>query len=351
MKKSWLLLLVPLSLLVAFYSALGRVGWNLPIPAIAAKHGFLMVSGLFGTLISLERSLIMRKIWWLGIPVASAVSVVLVLMQLELQGFWVQLAAAAGLSFLYLKQALRYREIYFAGLLLSGLAWCMSAAVLIAGRGFVAASIWYILFLLFTIVSERMELSKFVAKPGWAQPLLLTLLVLLVLSQALPFHLGANQLTGLLMAAVAYWLLSFDMVNINLRKKGFFYFSGSTLFGGYLWLMLSGVLMALPLAAPYHYDAVLHSFFIGFAFSMLFAHAPIIFPALIKMPVKVFHPFFYFPVFATHALLLLRLYADYSANWQLRKWAGMLQVLVIILFFLSFGMLLNRERNNWKTGK
>ncbi len=341
-----LLLLVPLLVLLAFYSALGRVGFALPIPAVAARHGFLMVSGLFGTLISLERTLILPDRSWLGIPILSALAVVALLLDFDTTAFSLQLLAALLLTALYLKQAWQYREIYFGGLILSSLAWGMSALVLLLGGGFPVASIWYLLFLLFTIVAERLELSKFVAVPPWGRPLLMGLMIALILSQAIPFHWGSHYISGLLIAAIAYWLLRFDIVNINLRKQGFFYYVGSTLFGGYLWLLLCGILMALPLQAFYHYDAVLHSFFIGFAFSMLYAHAPIIFPALLRRRQRPFHPLLYIPVIATHLLLLLRLYCDYAAWWEGRKFTALLQVAAMLSFFVLMALLLTRTKNS-----
>lgn len=336
MKKSQLLLLVPALLALAFYSALGRVGWTLPIAEIAAQHGFLMVSGLFGTLISLERTLILKHSGWLGIPLGSALSVLLLMLQHSQVGFALQLLAASGLALLYLKQWLQFREPYFLILVLSALAWAFSALVLFTGHSYAAASMWYLLFLLFTIVAERLELSRFIAAPKWARPLLFVILFVLFAVQALPFHWGTHYINGIFIAALAWWLIQFDIVKINLKKRGFFFYTGSTLFAGYIWLMLSAVLMAMPLFAPYHYDAVLHSFFIGFAMSMLFAHAPIIFPALLKLSIKPYHPVFYLPVWASHVLLLIRLYADYSLNWPLRKWIGLFQVTVLLLFFVIF---------------
>lgn len=351
MKKSHFLFLVPVLLALAFYSALGRVGWSLPIPEIAARHGFLMVSGLFGTLISLERTLILKQNGWLAIPLISALSVLFLLLHTPGLGLTLQILASLGLATLYIKQWFQYREKYFLILVLSAWAWAFSALVLLSGNGFAAASMWYLLFLLFTIVAERLEISRFISVPSWAQPFLTILLLTVFIAQILPFHWGANFISGLLLALIAWWLLQFDIANINLRKTGFFLYTGSTLFAGYIWLMLSGVLMALPLSAPYHYDAVLHSFFIGFAMSMLFAHAPIIFPALLKLRLKPFHPAFYVPVWATHLLLLIRLYADYSLNWPLRKWVGLVQVFVFLAFFILFAWFTVQMYHNSKNNK
>ena len=345
LKRTSILLLIPVLLAVALYSAVARIGWNLPLPALPVNHGFLMVSGLFGTLISLERTFPLTQKLWLSIPLLSSIAAVWVVIDHRTEAYALQVVASVLLSFLYLKQWYRFREVFLLGLVLSGLCWAMSGVVLLMGQSYPAASMWYILFLLFTITSERLELSKFIATPGWAKPLLLLIFALLFLVQALPFHWGSNHYSGIFIAGIAYWLLSFDIVNINLRKKGFFYYTGSTLYGGYLWLMLSGVLMALPLNSFYHYDAVLHSFFIGFVFMMLYAHAPIIFPALVGITAKPFHKFLYFPVAATHLLLLIRIYADYTGNFELRKWTGILQVAIMLSFFGGFAVLMLKERS------
>lgn len=344
MKKHHLLLVIPILLGLAFYSALGRVGWSLPIPQIAAMHGFYMVSGLFGTLISFERTLILKNKLWLSIPLLSILSVVGVASNLHTAGYALQGLAALLLSGLYFVHWRKYQEVYFLVLVLSGLAWMTSALVLMLGNSFAAASIWLIFFLLYTIVAERLELSKFLATPAWAKSLLLVIFILLLAVQAVPFHWGTNHITGVLIAATGFWLLQFDMATKNLNKTGFFFYTGSTLYVGFIWLMVSGVLMALPLNSFYHYDAVLHAFFIGFAFSMIYAHAPIIFPALLKKLHKPFHKILYVPVWATHALLLLRLYADYAGNWPLRKWTGLFQVLFMLMFFASFAVLMFKKK-------
>ena len=47
------------------------------------------------------------------------------------------------------------------------------------------------------------------------------------------------------------------------------------LLAGYFWLAVGGALVALQVA----YDAALHAIFVGFVFSMVFGHAPVILPA------------------------------------------------------------------------
>ena len=81
------------------------------------------------------------------------------------------------------------------------------------------------------------------------------------------------------------------------------------------------------------YDAYLHSIFLGFVFSMLFAHAPIIFPAVLGYPV-VFHPGFYVFLVTLQVSLLARVSADLMGNWQLRLWAGVLNGIALLLFIV-----------------
>ena len=60
-----------------------------------------------------------------------------------------------------------------------------------------------------------------------------------------------------------------------------------------------------PLESGLRYDAVLHCFFVGFVFSMIFGHAPVIFPAVLSVQ-PVFERRFYVHVLLLHAALALR---------------------------------------------
>jgi predicted small integral membrane protein len=66
---------------------------------------------------------------------------------------------------------------------------------------------------------------------------------------------------------------------------------------------------------------------------MLFAHAPIIFPAVLGYPV-VFNPGFYVFLVTLQVSLLLRVGADLMGNWQLRLWAGVLNGIALLLFIV-----------------
>lgn len=102
------------------------------------------------------------------------------------------------------------------------------------------------------------------------------------------------------------------------------------------WLAVGGALAMLygnPGAGPV-YDAVLHAVFVGFIFSMIFGHAPIIFPSVLGIPIP-YQPSFYGHVILLHAALLARTIGDLSLNLTLRTWGGWGNAAAIVLFSVS----------------
>ena len=69
---------------------------------------------------------------------------------------------------------------------------------------------------------------------------------------------------------------------------------------GYGWLIVAAVCLALlpPGEALYGHDAAIHAIAVGFILSMVFAHAPIILPAVTGAPVR------YVPILYLPAILL-----------------------------------------------
>src|SRR5690625_7250829 len=65
-----------------------------------------------------------------------------------------------------------------------------------------------------------------------------------------------------------------------------------------------GLVYGLPIAGPL-YDAILHIFFVGFVFSMIFAHAAVIIPSLTGKMVP-YSNYFYLPLILLHLFLFVR---------------------------------------------
>ena len=80
------------------------------------------------------------------------------------------------------------------------------------------------------------------------------------------------------------------------------------------------------------YDAMLHAVFLGFVISMIFAHAPVIVPAVLGRTLP-FNRSFYLPLAMLHATLLIRLIGGDAlhnkASWQ---WGGSLNEVALLLF-------------------
>src|SRR5690606_15924905 len=87
-------------------------------------------------------------------------------------------------------------------------------------------------------------------------------------------------------------------------------------------------------AAPLMYDAVLHAVFVGFVFSMIFGHAPIIFPSVLGVPVF-YRSIFYLHLAMLHASLTARIVGD-LAGWEaLRRWGAIFNGAAILIFLAS----------------
>jgi hypothetical protein len=67
---------------------------------------------------------------------------------------------------------------------------------------------------------------------------------------------------------------------------------------------------------------------------MIFGHAPIIFPAVLGLPIT-FNPIFYIPFALLHFSLILRVMGDLAGLAPLRLWGGLLNGIAILLFLLA----------------
>ena len=109
------------------------------------------------------------------------------------------------------------------------------------------------------------------------------------------------------------------------------------LLSGYVWLGVSGLLwlfMAHYFQSGPRYDAMLHGIFLGFVFSMIFAHAPIIFPSIAGI-VLPFRATFYAHVFLLHLSLSLRIAGDLMLWISAYRWGGALNIFAVVIFLAN----------------
>ena len=82
------------------------------------------------------------------------------------------------------------------------------------------------------------------------------------------------------------------------------------------------------------YDAALHALALGFVFSMVFGHAPIIFPAVLRVAVP-YHPWFYVPLALLHGSLLVRLAGDAMGDFAWTRAGGLGNAVALLAFIVS----------------
>ena len=218
------------------------------------------------------------------------------------------------------------------------LAWMVGNGLWLSGWPiFRVVGLWAA-FLVLTIAGERLELSRFLPTSRAARTVFVSGLGLfasgLVLA-LLAFDMGA-RLSGLGLLVLSFWLLRHDIARRAVHKAGLTRFVAVSLLSGYLWLGVAGLLGLRfgGLAAGLHYDAWLHAIFLGFVFAMIFGHAPIIFPAVLGVPVP-FRPAFYSHLALLHLSLVLRVVGDVAAWWPGRLWGGLLNAVAVLLFLAN----------------
>lgn len=349
MNKAILVLpFILLTLIIAIWSGWIRIGINLPVTAVAAQHGSLMINGFLASLIFLERAVTFKNKWILLLPFINATSLFAVAAGWLQTAHLINIACSFGFMLMCALFIYKYKELYyyvfFAG------AFCLLTGNILLFRTelYAAATIWWMQFLLFTIVAERLELSRFLPLPSSKRVLLMVILSVVLLTAFIPFHLQGNIAFAFALSATALWLMKYDMAFKSIKTKGQHRYSGSLLITGYVWLIITSVLLVIEKTLSFGYDAVLHSFFIGFVFSMIFSHAPIILPAVAKLPIKIYRPVLYTGFFVLQLSLIARIIADITEQIELRKWAGMINGIAILLFFVTIAFIVRQELSKRK---
>ncbi|MDH4096350.1 MAG: hypothetical protein OEV81_16375 [Betaproteobacteria bacterium] len=288
-----LLVLGFVSLALGVAGGLARLGAAIPAPpAATALHGALMVSGFLGTVIGLERAVALGRLWAYGAPLASGAGGICLILGLAVPGFALMALGAALLVAASSAVLVRQPSLEMATLLAGAIAWLAGNLFLYAG---LPAVPWWIAFFALTIGGERLELSRYLKRPPAVRLQFLVLVILLLVTPLEPRTLG------LALVLLAAWLLAYDLARVTVRQQGLARYIALCLLSGYAWLALGGAL----LAAAFAYDAALHAIFVGFVFSMVFGHAPVILPAVLRVKLP-YHPVLYAPLGLLHASLLAR---------------------------------------------
>ena len=332
-----------LALLGALEGGLVHLGWSLPnIPALVAFHGPLMVAGFLGTVIGLERAVALGRSWAYAAPLASSLGAIALAAGAP-GGPWLMTLGSAVMVVVFVAILKRQMALFTIVMALGALSWLAGQVFWLAGWPFHRAVFWWAGFPVLTIAGERLELTRLlrVGAKGHAALLIviIALLVGLALTSIAP-DVGV-RITGVALMTLAGWLGIFDIARRTVWTSGLTRFIAVSLLSGYLWLGVAGLvaLCSGHVSAGPQYDAILHALFLGFVFSMIFGHAPIIFPAVSGLSVP-YRPTFYVHLGLLHASLALRVFGDLVPWLSGRQWGGLLNGLAIVIFFANtaYGM-------------
>jgi hypothetical protein len=338
-------------LLLGLYAGLLLIG--VPLPAFADRlaelHAPLLVFGFVGTLISLERAVALRALWAYLAPVLLAVGSLLTLSPapvtagktLVLLGLLVHLGQYLAI---WRRQPMTATAVQAVGVvagLAAALVWC---------AGVPASPLVPLLaaFLVLTIAGERLELAR-VASPGIrAERMLFGLAVALATAAltSLTAPAAAVPIAGVVLLLLVAWLVRYDVARVTVRHAGLPRFVAVCLLTGYGWLTVAGAgwLLGGSRTEGAVYDATTHAIFLGFVITMIMAHAPLILPAVLQVPIP-YHPIMYAPVALLQAGLLVRVVVgDAWGVVPALQLGGALSVAAILLFAATAVTLTLRAR-------
>lgn len=330
--------LVPLVLVAAIGGGLARAGAPLGDTALAGQamlhHGALVICGVLGTLVSLERAVALRvRAAWL-VPAASAGAAFALLAGAQ----WLAalLLVGAGLLFLAVHGLLwqRQQAPHVAMLAFAAALWaCGNLLYLWHGPAPGTLAFWFG-FLAATIAAERLEMTRLARRARGATGSLAVISAGLLAGAAasVVFPAGGGIAYGAALASLAAWLLRHDVARRTWRAPGLPRYMALCLLAGYAWLAAGGAAWAAWSAGAPLRDFALHALGLGFILSMVFAHAPVILPAIARVRLA-FGPVFYLPLAVLHAGLAWRLLAG-PLDMGARLHGALANGLAVLLFAL-----------------
>ena len=351
-----------LALLAAMWAGLLRLDLDLPWlqASLALSHGPLMVCGFLGTLISLERSVALNRWWAYAAPLLTALGTIGLVVGVP--GIFIPLLISLGSLALVLNLGIivrRQTALFTVTIALGAVAWLTGNILWLCQIPIPPMVHWWAGFLVLTIVGERLELSRLVSRPRSVTGLFVISTVTFVagLVWASLNRFRGLEIAGVGMILLSLWLFRFDVARRTVHQQGLPRFIAVSLLSGYFWLGVGGLFwcrapgLSNPDLQPFLYDAMLHSVFLGFVFSMIFAHAPIIFPAITGR-ILVYRKALYAHVLLLHLSVLLRIGSDLDGRFVTYRWSGIFNVLAVVVFLLNtaYGIALGGGRSSQPAG-
>lgn len=319
-------------------------------PHAAAGHALLMLCGLLGTVISVERAVALGRAWAFAAPALAAAAGIATLAGAHVAA--ALLALAASLAFVAVNAAVlgRQRAPHTVLLMAAALAWVAGNVLHATGTAAEATLALWLALPVLTIVAERLEMTRLMRRRRGAAAALYAAVTLLLAGAALTaFDARAGGIVwGAALVLLALWLLTFDIARRTIAAPGLARYMAVCLLAGYAWLALAGVAwIGMALGHVAARDTALHALALGFVFSMVFGHAPVILPAVARIKLR-FSAAFYVPLALLHASLALRLLlAPLDTAWQRRgAWGNVLALAVFAATIIASALARRREASS-----
>jgi hypothetical protein len=217
-------------------------------------------------------------------------------------------------------------------LLVGALAWLVGNLLFTFGAAADAVVPWWFALLGLTVAAERLEMTRLARhRPGASQALGFVLMLLIAGAAVSGFRPVAGSVVfGASLLGLAAWLFTFDIARRTIAARGLPRYMAVCLLLGYAWLAVSGAAwVGTALGWPLR-DAALHAFALGFLFSMILGHAPVVLPAIARVKV-LFGWALYVPLALLHGTLAVRL-AVGSSDAAARAAGAAGNALSILLF-------------------
>lgn len=332
--------LVAACLAAALTGGLLRLGVVLPWAGTAwaghaaAAHGALMIPAFFAAVIGIERAVAIKLRWAFAVPIGAAAAGLAHAVGLPQAAAWIALAASLVFVGVNVEVVRRQPQAHSALLLASAV--CLLAGNLASlGGGAPEATLgFWFAFLAMTIAAERLEMTRLMRRRPGVQATLLAILALLAGAPAVGLWqpLPGGVLYGAALLMLALWLGAFDIARRTVRAQGLARYMAVCLLAGYAWLAAAGVAWAATSMGLAGRDLALHGLGLGFVFSMVLGHAPVILPAVARIKLA-FHRGFYLPLAVLHLSLVWR-FAVEPVDFAQRAMAARWNAIALVLFAL-----------------
>ena len=337
------LILVPamVALLAGLNAGLQLLGLVAPLSAerLPQVHGMLLTLGFVGTLIALERAVALASRVAYAAPALLGVGGLLLISPAPLSmGKAFLVAGTVGLVLVYAPLWRRQRDH---AVLISALGAVLAVGASILWLADLPVPLilpWLAGFVVLTIAGERLELARVVIPALGETALILGAAGVMVgaVASILWPHAGVigfgAAILGLLVVLVRY-----DVARRTINSVGLARYMAACMLAAYVWLGVAGAIWVLggPAYDGASYDAVIHAVFLGFTFSMIMAHAPVILPAVTRLSLP-YRPILWVPVALLQAALVIRIVVGdafgVTVAWRV---GGVVGIVALLLFFAT----------------